>query len=118
MDCFTEAKEYSLIKKKHWRMQTIYFRMPYFQQIDRFKVPEWARQNDLGIKYFLNALRMVIQQMILKGRLPWGSKDPDREDFFGGDLQRVVDHLDYLADWESQGIYFCPVFGSNLESQI
>lgn len=43
--------------------------------------------------------------------LPWASKEfPGRQDFYGGDLQGVIDHLDYLSDLGINGIYFCPIF--------
>ena len=47
--------------------------------------------------------------------MPWGSQDPDRQDFFGGDLKGVLDNLDYLEDLGINGLYFCPIFeaGSN-----
>lgn len=46
--------------------------------------------------------------------LPWGDK-PDRETFFGGDLQGILDHLDYLEDLGVTALYLTPVFyaGSN-----
>ena len=53
---------------------------------------------------------MGIKQNDPDHTLAWGSKDPDREDFFGGDLQGVMDHLDYLTDLGINGIYFCPIF--------
>lgn len=49
---------------------------------------------------------MVIPRMILKGRCRGGSKRPDRQDFFGGDLQGVLDHLDYIEDLGVNGLYF------------
>ena len=34
-------------------------------------------------------------------------------DFFGGDLQGITQHLDYLQDLGVTGIYLCPIFTSN-----
>ncbi len=45
-----------------------------------------------------------------EGTLAWGSEDPNRQNFFGGDLQGVIDKLDYLEDLGINGIYFCPIF--------
>ena len=41
--------------------------------------------------------------------LPWGGQ-PERDNFFGGDLQGVIDHLDYLSELGILAIYFTPVF--------
>lgn len=39
----------------------------------------------------------------------WGAC-PSRENFFGGDLQGLIAHLDYLADLGVGGIYLNPIF--------
>ncbi|GGG07432.1 alpha-glycosidase [Paenibacillus abyssi] len=41
--------------------------------------------------------------------LPWGGT-PSPDNFFGGDLQGVIDHLDYLTELGINAIYFTPVF--------
>ncbi|MGQ9778478.1 MAG: glycoside hydrolase family 13 protein [Bacillota bacterium] len=40
---------------------------------------------------------------------PWGTR-PTRESFFGGDLQGIIDRLDYLAELGVGGIYLNPIF--------
>ena len=40
-----------------------------------------------------------------EGTLPWGSKD-QIDKIFGGDLQGVLDHLDYIEDLGVNGLYF------------
>ncbi|MFZ4907727.1 glycoside hydrolase family 13 protein [Enterococcus thailandicus] len=87
----------------------MYFRMPYFQEIDRFKVPEWVKET-VWYQIFPERFANGDTNNDPENTLPWGSKAPDRDDFFGGDLQGVVDHLDYLVDLGINGIYFCPVF--------
>lgn len=87
-----------------------YFRMPYFQEVDRFKSPEWVKKT-IWYQIFPERFDNGDKSNDPVGTLPWGSKEhPDREDFFGGDLQGVIDHLDYLVDLGINGIYFCPVF--------
>jgi glycosidase len=41
--------------------------------------------------------------------LEWGGK-PSPQNFFGGDLQGVLDHLDYLCELGINAIYFNPLF--------
>ena len=52
---------------------------------------------------------MVIPPMILKGRCRGDLKD-QIDKIFGGDLQGVLDHLDYIEDLGVNGLYFCPIF--------
>ena len=42
--------------------------------------------------------------------MPWGSADPTPANFFGGDFQGVIDHLDHLVELGINGIYFTPIF--------
>lgn len=90
-------------------MNNNYFRMPYFQEADRFKIPEWAKET-VWYQIFPERFANGDPSNDPEGVLPWGSKNPDRQDFFGGDLQGVIDHLDYLVDLGINGIYFCPIF--------
>ncbi|MDO4624889.1 MAG: glycoside hydrolase family 13 protein [Enterococcus hirae] len=86
-----------------------YFRIPYFHEIDRFKVPQWAKET-IWYQIFPERFANGDSTNDPAHTLPWGSKAPDRDDFFGGDLQGVIDHLDYLVDLGINGIYFCPIF--------
>lgn len=86
-----------------------YFRMPYFHEIDRFKAPEWVK-NTVWYQIFPERFANGDKTNDPENTLPWGSKDPAAQDFFGGDLQGVIDHLDHLVDLGINGIYFCPIF--------
>lgn len=44
------------------------------------------------------------------GAKPWRSERPGHFDSYGGDLQGVIDRLDYLKDLGITGIYFNPLF--------
>lgn len=87
-----------------------FFRMPYFQEIDRFKSPDWVKET-IWYQIFPERFANGNPAITPKNALAWGSKEhPGREDFYGGDLQGVIDHLDYLVDLGINGIYFCPIF--------
>ena len=61
---------------------------------------------------------MGIKQRSRSYFLAWGSKTSvDREDFFG-DLQGVMNHLDYLTDLGINGIYFCPIFKATSNHKV
>ncbi|WP_334351597.1 glycoside hydrolase family 13 protein [Companilactobacillus sp. HBUAS56257] len=86
-----------------------YFRMPYFHEVDRFKAPEWVKKT-VWYQIFPERFANGDTANDPENTLPWGSKDPSPTDFFGGDLQGVIDHLDYLQKLGINGIYFCPIF--------
>ncbi len=46
------------------------------------------------------------------GVQPWGGK-PTGKNFFGGDIQGIIDHLDYVKDLGANAIYLNPVFASS-----
>jgi len=92
------------------RNSSLYFRLPYFHEIDRFKAPEWVK-GTIWYQIFPERFANGDPSNDPEGVLPWGSKEhPSRDDFYGGDLQGVIDHLDYLKDLGINGIYFCPIF--------
>ncbi|MGZ7441584.1 alpha-glycosidase [Paenibacillus sp. TH7-28] len=84
------------------------FEFPYIHEIEVFKVPEWAKQ---AVFY------QIIPERFANGDPSndpkpvetWSGK-PTRENFFGGDLQGVLDHLDDLVDLGITAIYFTPLF--------
>lgn len=94
---------------KYLAMPNNYFRMPYFQEIDRFKTPNWVKET-VWYQIFPERFANGDPSNDPKGTLPWGSRKPKRQDFFGGDLQGVLDHLDYIEDLGINGLYFCPIF--------
>lgn len=87
----------------------LYFRFPYFHEIDRFKAPSWVKET-VWYQIFPERFANGNKSNDPANTLPWGSKTPDRQDFFGGDLQGIIDHLDYLEELGVNGIYLCPIF--------
>lgn len=45
------------------------------------------------------------------GTYEWGER-PIRSSFFGGDLQGIIDHLDYLQDLGVETLYLTPIFAA------
>lgn len=87
-----------------------YYEFPYIHEIDVIKVPEWAQD---AIFY------QIIPERFANGdpsndpeeTEPWGGQ-PKMDNFFGGDLKGVLDHLNDLADLGINAIYFTPLFKS------
>lgn len=89
---------------------THYFEFPYIHEIDLFKVPEWAKE---AVFYQIMPDRFAKGNPSIDpdGTEPWGGT-PKLDNFFGGDLQGVLDHLDDLLELGINAIYFTPVFVS------
>lgn len=87
-----------------------YFRMPFFHEIDMFKAPQWVRDT-IWYQIFPERFANGNPELNPEGTKEWDSTvHPGRQDFFGGDLQGVLDHLDHLVDLGVNGIYFNPIF--------
>ncbi|WP_010632408.1 glycoside hydrolase family 13 protein [Sporolactobacillus vineae] len=88
-----------------------YFKFPYMHEIDRFKAPEWVKKT-IWYQIFPERFANGDPSLSPDHALPWGSKDPGVSDFFGGDLQGIIDHLDDLQQLGINGIYLNPIFTS------
>lgn len=86
------------------------YEFPYIHEIDVFKVPEWAKE---AVFYQIMPERFANGDPSNdpKPTEPWGGT-PKIDNFFGGDLQGVLDHLDDLVDLGINAIYFTPLFTS------
>ncbi|MGG4552366.1 alpha-glycosidase [Paenibacillus humicus] len=84
------------------------FDYPYINPADIFTVPEWVKD---AVFYQIFPERFANGDPSLDPAnvLPWGGK-PERHNFFGGDLQGVIDHLDHLTELGINAIYFTPIF--------
>ncbi|WP_249898663.1 alpha-glycosidase [Paenibacillus sp. PK3_47] len=85
-----------------------FYDRPYIHKIDLFAAPEWAKS---AVFYQIMPERFANGNPSNdpEGVEEWGGK-PTRENFFGGDLQGIIDHLDYLEDLGITAIYLTPVF--------
>ena len=88
-----------------------YFRFPYFHEIDMVKTPDWVKDT-VWYQIFPERYWNGDTGNDPTGTLAWNSREPDRKDFFGGDLQGIIDKLDYIKGLGVNGIYLCPVFKS------
>lgn len=87
-----------------------YFRMPYFQNIDAFHAPKWVEQT-VWYQIFPERFANGDSTNDPQDTKPWNPNEhPRRQDFYGGDLQGVINHLDYLKQLGVNGLYFNPIF--------
>ncbi|MEC1527648.1 glycoside hydrolase family 13 protein [Bacillus spizizenii] len=88
-----------------------YFKLPFVHEADTFQAPEWAKST-VWYQIFPERFANGREDLSPENALPWGSKDPDVNDFFGGDLQGMIDKLDYLEDLGINGVYLTPIFSA------
>ncbi|GAB2539352.1 alpha-glycosidase [Gracilibacillus alcaliphilus] len=86
-----------------------FFCFPYLHEADVFQAPEWVKDT-VWYQIFPERFANGDASLNPKGTLPWGSEEPAPDNFFGGDFQGVIDHLDYLEDLGVNGLYFTPIF--------
>jgi len=86
------------------------FEFPYINRSDIFTPPAWVKD---AIFYQIFPERFANGDPSLdpENVQPWGGK-PERDSFFGGDLQGVIDHLDHLNELGVNAIYFTPIFAA------
>ena len=88
------------------------FKLPYIHEIDACHVPDWVAET-VWYQIFPERFANGNPEISPEGALAWDSSiTPKSEDFFGGDLQGIIDHLDYLQDLGITGLYLCPIFES------
>ena len=88
------------------------FKLPYIHEIDGCKVPDWVSKT-VWYQIFPERFANGNAELSPEGALDWDSSiRPKSSDFFGGDLQGIIDHLDYLQDLGITGLYLCPIFES------
>ncbi|CAI6029471.1 alpha-glycosidase [Cohnella sp. JJ-181] len=85
-----------------------YYEMPFIHEIDIFRPPEWTKS---AVFYQIMPDRFMNGDPSNDppGVLPWG-ETPTRESHFGGDLQGIIDRLDYLTELGVTAVYLTPVF--------
>lgn len=85
-----------------------FYCFPYLNAIDVFTPPEWVK-NTVWYQIFPERFANGMPTLSPPQAQPWGSMIPANKSFFGGDLQGVIDHLDYLDALGITGIYFTPL---------
>ncbi|MBB3110692.1 glycosidase [Paenibacillus phyllosphaerae] len=87
-----------------------YYEFPYIHEIDIFNAPEWAKEAvfyQIMPDRFSNGDPELNPDPISE----WGEA-PATDNFFGGDLQGILDHLDHLTDLGVTAVYLTPIFQS------
>lgn len=84
------------------------FDIPFINPVDVFTPPAWVK-DAVFYQIFPERFANGDSSINPKDTLPWGEK-PEWFNFFGGDLQGIMDHLDHLTDLGINAIYMTPIF--------
>ncbi|RLQ97228.1 alpha-glycosidase [Falsibacillus albus] len=86
-----------------------YFCFPFLNSIDVFQAPEWVKDT-VWYQIFPERFANGNPDNNPENTLAWGSVPPSPDNFFGGDLEGVIQHIDHLKTLGITGIYFTPIF--------
>ncbi|WP_199615329.1 alpha-glycosidase [Paenibacillus alkalitolerans] len=84
------------------------FEFPFLHASEVFRPPAWVKDAvfyQIFPERFANGDKSNDPENVQ----PWGDK-PEWFNYFGGDLQGVLDHLDHLSELGVNAIYFTPLF--------
>jgi len=84
------------------------FEFPFLHRSELFRPPAWVKDAvfyQIFPERFANGDPSNDPEEVL----PWGGK-PEWYNYFGGDLQGVLDRLDHLSELGANAIYFTPLF--------
>ncbi|WLR42916.1 alpha-glycosidase [Bacillus carboniphilus] len=86
-----------------------FFCFPFMNWIDLFKAPSWVK-NTVWYQIFPDRFANGNENNDPEGTVAWGQEEPTTTNFFGGDFEGIINHIDYLVDLGITGIYMCPIF--------
>ncbi|MFX3624921.1 MAG: alpha-glycosidase [Ectobacillus sp.] len=86
-----------------------YFCFPYLNPEDVFEPPAWVRDT-VWYQIFPERFGNGNPANDPEDALPWGSEEPTPTNFFGGDFEGVIEHIDHLVELGVTGLYFTPIF--------
>jgi cyclomaltodextrinase / maltogenic alpha-amylase / neopullulanase len=87
-----------------------FFIFPWMNEIDIAKSPTWVNET-IWYQIFPERFCNGNLDNDPEGVLPWREQGSVRnQEFFGGDIDGVIQKLDYLKDLGVNGLYFTPVF--------
>lgn len=103
--------ERGFIKEMSNRPEASCFQYPYIAESDTYKDVEWLQESivyQIFVERFCNGDKSLDPPNVLE----WGSSVTPTSKF-GGDIQGIIDKLDYLSDLGVNLIYLTPIFKSS-----
>ncbi|MFE8700327.1 alpha-glycosidase [Cytobacillus sp. FJAT-54145] len=87
----------------------LYFCFPYLHQNQVSHPPSWVKDT-VWYQIFPERFANGDPTNDSKDTKAWGSESPTAINYFGGDFQGVMNHIEYLKELGISGIYFTPIF--------
>ncbi len=105
-----ERRIITMDDKNAWVLSDLsnFFCFPYLNKKDVHRIPDWVKDT-VWYQIFPDRFENGDKSIDPDGVDPWGSK-PKHHNFNGGDIQGIINRLDYLKDMGFNGIYMCPIF--------
>ncbi|WP_283272062.1 glycoside hydrolase family 13 protein [Spiroplasma sp. SV19] len=85
------------------------FNFPYMNKSDLHRYPKWVLDT-IWYQIFPERFNNGTLKNKSLNITPWNSTNPTPDNFFGGDLQGILDKLDYLQNLGITGLYLTPIF--------
>lgn len=89
-----------------------FFCYPYIHKSDVYSAPDWVKDT-IWYQIFPERFANGDPSNDPEDAKEWKEPLESGKDHYGGDLQGVIDKLDYLSELGINGIYFTPIFQSN-----
>lgn len=86
-----------------------HFCFPYMHASEVFAPPVWVK-NTVWYQIFPERFDNGDPSINPSNIATWGEDEPTYNNFFGGDIQGIINRLDYLEDLGITGIYLTPIF--------
>ncbi|OEH91658.1 glycoside hydrolase family 13 protein [Bacillus solimangrovi] len=109
-----ETEQWTYTEKGFYQVTTYddtsyYFAHPYLHQTEQFHAPSWVKDT-IWYQIFPERFANGDSTINPPNTENWGSQKPTFDNFFGGDLQGIINHIDYLEKLGITGIYLTPIF--------
>lgn len=88
-----------------------YFIFPWMNPADISQTPDWVNDT-VWYQIFVDRFCNGNKQTDPENTYPWKKGEVTNYEFYGGDLEGIIQKLDYLADLGINGIYLTPMFSS------
>lgn len=88
------------------------FTLPYLHQSELISPPSWVKKT-VWYQIFPDRFASGNQLNNPTNTLAWGMSRPTNSSFYGGDLEGIIQKIDYLKDLGINGLYLTPIFEAN-----
>lgn len=88
-----------------------YFTCPWMNSSDIGRTPDWVPRT-VWYQIFPDRFCRGNHTRKIEGRMEWETRPVTNEELFGGDLEGIIEKLNYLQELGITGIYLTPIFDS------